>query len=146
MIVKRQRRHRITAPSQFLEDLRVDLRWRFVHELVAVERGDHVRALVVVECARRAWAWRRLCLGFLRAVVARAVHAEREARGDDANDGDEEQHALHHRRLREKSDLCAKSSAVGSDSVSPSKDASFFWTSTIVFALCSSCSSFATCR
>ena len=48
-----------------------------------------------------------------------------EPRDRDADDRNEEQHALYHRRLRELSGPRAKSSAVGSGSVSPSKDASF---------------------
>ena len=112
-----------------LEQLCVDLHWRLVHEGVAVEHGEHADTFVVVERAGRPRARLRRRRRLLRSVVARAIDTERDARGDDAHDGDEKGETLHQRRLRtEVSELRAKSSAVGVGSVSPSRLATFFWT------------------
>src|SRR6185295_4526623 len=113
-----------------------------------VEHREHQSALLVGQ--RASWPRPRLRrgLGLLRAVVARAAHAERNARSDDADERDEEREALHHdlrpglmsrRPGRNRPCACAKSSSVGSGSVSPNRAATFRWTSMTVLALSSSC-------
>src|SRR5262249_30862743 len=111
-----------------------------VHECLVVEGSEHTRAFLVGERPWRARSRLALALRFLRAVVARATDAERETRGDDADERDQECKTLHHRFLRSgpisrrpgrnRPAACAKSSSVGSGSVSPNSAATFRWTST----------------
>src|SRR5690606_6089552 len=107
----------------------------------------HLRALVVGERAGRTRARRELSLGLLRAVVARAAHAQRRARGDHPDERDQEQHALHHDRrplltsrrpVRNRPLPSTISSSVGSGKVSPNSAATFRCTSMTVFAFSSS--------
>jgi hypothetical protein len=98
----------------------------------------------IVECPRRTRPRLTLPRWHLRAVEAGTRHAERGARGDDADERDEVRDAGHHRLLPVSAR--ARSSSLGAVRLTPSSSESFFWTSMMAAAFLSSVSSWETRR